>query len=133
HLRPLLARDPLDVAEKSFAPLEFVLFPGRLSIQPSACGIDALLLARPFVPSFAVAIFLHQRAEEGVTGQPGGFLFAKSIESWLTIARCVRREIRKRFFEQSAFQFFYRAISHRALTELRKIDIRQRGVEIFAR
>src|ERR1700736_1962242 len=130
---PLFVCDPLDVLKEMFAIVELFSLFGRLSLKPRARGIDVLMLGRPFVPSFALAVFFHQRAKKRIVIEPRRFLTAEFPKLRLSIFRCVRGEVCERFLEQTAFHFFDRGIFHRAVAKLGKIDIGEGGLVIVTR
>ena len=104
----------------------------RQIAQPYVRGLYGAMLALPFVPGYAVAVFFHQCAEEHVIIQPCLLFSAKLRESRLPIFAWLGGEIREGFFEQTPFQFFDGRIPHRAVAQLRKIGPCQRRLEIVA-
>ena len=127
---PLLMGDPLHIA-KEILPLG----EGRLSIQgeatePIARGFGRLI--RPCIPVFALAIFFHERAEEDVTIQPGGFFLAKLSKIRLSIFVGLRgAKTSKSFFQQVPIQFFNLRVFHWAASEPGKIDIGKRRRKVI--
>src|SRR5438132_104708 len=100
--RPLFARDPLDVTEEVFALTEMFFLFRRLSLKPGPRCPDVLMLRRPLVPRFALAVLLDERAKERAIIKPGGLLIAEISKLRLSILRRVRREVHERFLEQTA-------------------------------
>ena len=100
--RPLFARDPLDVTEEVFALTEMFFLFRRLSLKPGPRCLDVLMLRRPLVPRFALAVLLDERAKERAIIKPGGLLIAEISKLRLSILRRVRREVHERFLEQTA-------------------------------
>ena len=131
--RPLLVRDPLNVTEKIFAILEALFLFRRLLVKPGPRRLDVLMLSRPFVPRFALAVLFHERAKECVIIKPSGLLISEISKLRLSILRRMRRKVCERFLEQTAFQFFDSAVFDRAVTKFRKIDIDEGGLVILAR
>src|SRR5262249_15148575 len=98
--RPLLVRDPLDVAKEIFAIAKLVLRFSGLMLQPRPRGIDVPWLRRPHVPRLAVAVLFDQCAKKNVVVEPALLLFAKIPERRFPILARTLRKVRESFFQQ---------------------------------
>ena len=58
--------------------------------------LDFSMLGRPLVPRFAFAVLFHERAEECIIIEPGGFLRAKILKCGFSILARMLAEICER-------------------------------------
>ena len=89
----------------------------------------------PLVPSLAVSIFFHERAEERVIRQPRFFGCAESIKA-CRMARVFPGspgKIRERSFQEIDFQTANAIVLDRAFAQLLQIVVRDNVVEVFLR
>ena len=91
------------------------------------------MLFSPAIPGLALAIFLHQRAEESVIVEPRCFRATKLGE--LAGGVCVRRDsllkTRERFLQQLTLYLLHAAVAHCASVRLFCAGLRDRRRVIF--